>query len=51
MLSRTTDHLYRMARSMERAGQTRSAWGAAHDTAACECARCVFGLMGARNAV
>jgi hypothetical protein len=29
MLSRTADHLYWMARYMERAGQARSAWGEA----------------------
>ena len=51
MLSRTADHLYWMARYMERAGQARSAWGEAHNTAARECARCVFGPVGARDAV
>jgi uncharacterized alpha-E superfamily protein len=29
MLSRTADHLFWMARYMERAGQARSAWGEA----------------------
>jgi uncharacterized alpha-E superfamily protein len=29
MLSRTADHLYWMARYMERAGQARSAWSEA----------------------
>ena len=43
MLSRTADHLYWMSRYMERAGQARSAWGEAHNTAARGCARCVFG--------
>jgi hypothetical protein len=34
MLSRTAEHLFWMARYMERAGQARSAWGEAKGTAA-----------------
>ncbi|WP_350340439.1 alpha-E domain-containing protein [Roseateles violae] len=33
MLSRAADHLFWLARYMERAGQARSAWGEAHNTA------------------
>jgi len=44
MLSRTADHLFWMARYMERAVQARSAWGAAQNTAVRESARCIFGL-------
>ncbi len=33
MLSRTADHLFWMARYMERAGHARSAWGEAQSTA------------------
>jgi hypothetical protein len=45
MLARTADHLYWMARYMERAGQARSAWGAAHNTATRDSALRFFGLM------
>jgi uncharacterized alpha-E superfamily protein len=51
MLSRTADHLYWMARYMERAGQARSAWGEAHNTAARERARGVFRQMEVNHAV
>jgi uncharacterized alpha-E superfamily protein len=44
MLSRTADHLFWMARYMERAGQARSAWGEAQNTAARDSARWIFGL-------
>ncbi|MGK2899967.1 MAG: alpha-E domain-containing protein [Burkholderiaceae bacterium] len=51
MLSRTADHLFWMARYMERAGQARSAWGEAHNTAARDSARCVFGQRESSDAV
>jgi len=44
MLSRTADHRFWMARYMERAGQARSAWGEAQNTAARDSARWIFGL-------
>jgi len=45
MLSRTADHLFWMARYMERAGQARSAWGAAQNTAVRDSARWIFGRV------
>jgi uncharacterized alpha-E superfamily protein len=45
MLSRTADHLFWMARAMERAARARSARGEAHNTAARDSARWVFGLL------
>ncbi|MBL8342620.1 MAG: alpha-E domain-containing protein [Rubrivivax sp.] len=44
MLSRTADHLFWLARCMERAGHARSAWGEAHK----HCARAARGgVLGA----
>ena len=51
MLSRTADHVFWMARYMERAGQARSAWGAAQTTAARASACGVFGQREASDAV
>jgi len=45
MLARTADHLCWMARYTERAGQARSAWGEAHNTATRDSACRIFGLM------
>ncbi len=51
MLSRTADHLFWMARYMERAGQARSACGEATTQRRAN-ARCgVFGLMENHHAV
>ncbi len=51
MLSRTADHLFWMARCMERAGQARSAWGEAHNTVARDSACGVFGQRESGDAV
>ncbi|MDE2626664.1 MAG: alpha-E domain-containing protein [Burkholderiales bacterium] len=51
MLSRTADHLFWMARYMERAGQARSAWGAAQNTASRASACGVFGQPESHDAV
>jgi uncharacterized alpha-E superfamily protein len=51
MLSRTADHLFWMARYMERAGQARSAWSEAHNKATRVSACGVFGQQGANDAV
>jgi uncharacterized alpha-E superfamily protein len=45
MLARTADHLYSMARCMERAGQARSAWGEAQNTPTRDSAFGISGLM------
>ena len=51
MLSRTADHLFWMARYLERAGQARSAWGEAHNTATRASACEVFGQLESSDAV
>jgi len=51
MLSRTADHLFWMARTMERAGQARSAWSEAHNTAVRASARGVFGQQEFNDAI
>ena len=51
MLSRTADHLFWMARYMERAGQARSAWGEAQNTVMRDSACGVFGLRELSDAV
>ena len=51
MLSRTADHLFWLARYMERAGQARSAWSAAHNTAVRASARDVFGQQELNDAL
>ncbi len=51
MLSRTADHLFWMARYMERAGQARSACGAAKSTAARAARSGVLGLMEIEDAL
>jgi A predicted alpha-helical domain with a conserved ER motif. len=51
MLSRTADHLYWMARYMERAGQARSAWGEARTPRRAPARGGVFGPTEHRDAV
>ena len=51
MLSRTADHLFWMARYMERAGQARSACGEATTAQRATARGGVFGLMEYRHAV
>ena len=51
MLSRTADHLFWMARYMERAGQARSAWGAAQNKGTRSSACGVFGQEESNDAV
>jgi hypothetical protein len=51
MLSRTADHLFWMARYMERAGQARSACGEANGSAARAARGGVLGLMEIEDAL
>jgi uncharacterized alpha-E superfamily protein len=51
MLSRTADHLFWMARYMERAGQARSACGEATTRLRASARGGVFGLPGEEHAV
>jgi uncharacterized alpha-E superfamily protein len=51
MLSRTADHLFWMARYMERAGQARRAWSEAHNAAMRVSAGGVFGQLESSDAV
>ncbi|MDO9074103.1 MAG: alpha-E domain-containing protein [Rubrivivax sp.] len=51
MLSRTADHLIWRARYMERAGQARSAWGAATTRPRAAARSGVFGLKEIEDAL
>jgi uncharacterized alpha-E superfamily protein len=51
MLSRTADHLFWMARYMERAGHARSAWGEAQKHGARAARSGVLGLVENDDAV